>query len=189
MSTTGKFGVVCCIRSSSGVESLAICTLHGRKVRTRNFSYSNRFGTTITQQIPSTILLSVVLPSASNLTVVHHLHTSHLATAIPVVVLATGSARLSGIVTLSNNTSSCLAGPFSLVRLTDHYHTLLHHNNVIGRTDSILDINSVILSPDRHRIAITNRPLGLALHRFSLLRCLVHGPNIIFAHRSLLRDI
>lgn len=76
------------------------------------------------------IVLSVVVPNVSKLGAYRRVEG---VSCIPVLFLATGSGRSSGLVKFVTKTSSCLVGPFSCARLFTEIETLLHHRRICSQ--------------------------------------------------------
>lgn len=110
-------------------SSQRLASLLGRLLRVRNFGIvitrSKRRTLSLLSSDVSLLLLSMVVPGGGN---VSALGTLHRARRAPIVVLATHNDRLSHILKLRLNTSSCLPGPFGSHRLITHVHTVLHHS-------------------------------------------------------------
>ncbi len=138
-------------------------------------------------RLPSLVLLSVVLPNRSNLSILGGLHSAATATSLPIVLLATGKDRCSGIINLSDKTSSCIAGPFNVVRLLTQVGTVLHHTRGAGPSVTRrFRVNRLCMYPTRRTIEIGNDRISLACGRFRLLRLLLRGRSMILAHSQLL---
>lgn len=180
--------VVFYMRSSSGVHRLMVCALRAAKLRTEKFTSKATFVRTLTFSAPRLILLSVVLPKRSKLRVLGGLGGSSGAGSVPIVVIATGNSRCSGMMKLSSKTSSCIAGPFNVVRLVSEVGTMLEEDKG-RRSGAGLSINKVDLSAGGRRMGMSKRGIMLALGRFRLLRGLVHGRKVILAESRLLARV
>lgn len=88
----------------------------------------------IIQSAPiSLVLLSVVLPSASNCTIYRTLGTSPGARSVPIVFVDTLSRTVSGIGTFALNKISCVAGPFGVIRIVTHVRARVDLQRTRGR--------------------------------------------------------
>lgn len=130
----------------------------------------------------SLVVLSIVVPSVGKFRMLRGVQRGG---GIPILVLATGDSRRSGISNLQLKTSSCLAGPFKVGRLVTHIGSLVQHCAALGpiakgRTTAVL-LGSVMVSGVGQAMAIRGLPMSLANGRFSLLLFLTSGGNQIFA--------
>lgn len=134
----------------------------------------------------SVVLLSLVLPGVSNLRMYRRVHRF---SGIPVVVLATGKRSVSGVLNLRCKTSSCIAGPFGVLRIGTHVGTVVHHTND-GRSGrrgtGAIRIKRLGLSYRKHHMFVSKGRVGLATGRFSILRLLMFGPGGMCDERGLL---
>lgn len=134
----------------------------------------------------SLVLLSVVLPCQGNSAM---LATMERYSAIPVVIVSTGKAARGGMSLLHLNTSSCVAGPFSVRRILTEVRDGLHQIRFRGSGPARLHRNSLILSLGSGATFLRNDRLALATGRFTVLRLLVGCPSGVFSGTGLFRDI
>lgn len=140
----------------------------------------------------SLLLLSIVVKNVDKFRLTGGLGRGPVATRIPVVFLATQSARGSALAKFGLNTSSCVSGPFSVHRIVMHVHTMLHHATRRGNDTSrpgIVNCRKLILSLSEGAIDVSNRTIPFAGARFRLLRLLLRRGNEIFSHRRLVSEI
>lgn len=137
------------------------------------------------------VLLSMVVKRVSNFGVTGVLGGSGGATGIPVVFVATGSARGSAIANFGLKTSSCVSGPFSLHRIVTHIGTMLQHATATRarETPRQLICRSLIVSVAGGGIDVSNRRIRLAGGRFRVLLLLMRGGKHMFSHRSVLAHV
>lgn len=183
----GTVTLVCVMRSSRDVHRVRDVTLGGDGCVIDTFRGTGRFCGGLSRLMPSLVLLSIVLPSRDNCSVIEGLEGHPTARSVPVVVIATGAARVSVVGKLSKNTSSCVGGPFSVVRLVAEMGTLLEE--ATGRRPGLLGLSSLIVSRRHRIIAIGGRPISLACGRCRLLELLVNDRNVIVAESIVVEDI
>lgn len=185
-----NFGVplVCVLRSSGDIHRLRTCTLRKGKFRIGKFRRPGDFCGTLSARGPSLVVVSIVLPNRSNISVAGGLHTDSRFGHVPVIVMATGSSRVSTVGKLSNNTSSCVAGPFSIVVFVSHIGTILHHICRDSRHHSCA-CGAVAISSGGRGICSGNGRIRLAFGRCRVLGCLLHGGNVTMAERRLLGGV
>lgn len=170
------------LRSSSFLHSNLYRVLRSRGCSTRTITSITSTHYRTLRSPFSLLVFSIVLPSKGKFTLYHRLHRRNVRA--PVLFLATYSSRLRVIHKLSDNTSSCIAGPFGLRRLLSHVHTLLHHKN-----DSMVGDSRIILSATRVAICGGNISIFTAGARFRVLTVLVGGDNFVIAESALLRGV
>lgn len=160
--------------------------LRRRKVRI-SYTCSKRRTLRCTEEYRcSLMLLSIVLPGLSNFRMYRRVHRF---SSVPVIVLATGDRSVSGVLNLRCNTSSCVAGPFGVLRIGTEVGTVVHEATGHGRrptNDPILIGKGVGVSYRKHHIFVKRHRVGLATGRFSILRLLTVGPGGICDERGLL---
>lgn len=134
------------------------------------------------------LLLSIVVKRVSKFGVTGVLGGGGTATSVPVVFVATGSARGSAMAKFGLKTSSCVSGPFSLHRIVTHIGTILQHADPArkGRTRRRLRCGKLLISVAGGGIDVSNVRVSLAGGRFRVLLLLLRGGNHMFSHRSVL---
>lgn len=180
------------IRSSDSVERNIEVLLRDRRcriVRTRG----NIIKLGLLSRAVSLIVLSVVVPGLGNLGIYRRVHG---ASGIPMLFLATGSRRSSGLLKLVIKKSSCLTGPFSCTRLLKEIGTLLEHCRICrkgdagrGRTRGVVRVNSVGLGATFGRVITSKGGIRISSLRCGVLHLVVRRPNGVFSARGVCRDI
>lgn len=137
---------------------------------------------------PSLIVLSLNLPSQSNLSTVHSVQRGCLA---PVVILSTHAARRSGVRTLSLNTGSCVAGPFNANRLLTQIQTTLQigHCNNNDLPNKIFDTRNLAVGCRHHGIFISKRRIHLARARCGVITFLSRRTKHIVACTTVIQTV
>lgn len=137
------------------------------------------------------LLLSIVVKRVSKFGVTGVLGGSGGATRIPVVFVATGSARGSAIAKFGLKTSSCVSGPFSLHRIVTHIGTMLHHATAMRArgTPRRVACRALAVSVAGGGMDVSSRRMTLAGGRFRVLFLLLRGGNHMFSHRSVLTQV
>lgn len=114
-----------------------------------------------------------------------HVHPS--AHGLPVVVLATGDDRCSAIMNLSDKTSSCVPGPFHVVRLVSEVHTLLEEAR--SSNTRRCQAKGLCIYPSERVTAMSGGGMGLALGRCRMLYLLLGGDKAMLSEARLLGRI
>lgn len=129
----------------------------------------------------SVTMLSIVVPGGSNFALTRRVH--RRATSLPVMFLATGALGRSVLRNFGVNTSSCVAGPFSVRRLIFHMRTVLHHmhNGGAGRS-AVCRVNGFAFSARGRLLAVNSRRAGLAAGRGRLLTLLYTRTGRVLRH-------
>lgn len=158
--------------------------------RDGNFHILPTFGNTRTlgriRGRPSVVLLSVGVPKASKLRIYGHVHSR---VSYPVLFLATQVRSASGMGNFAINNSSCVIGPFSLIRLRTQIHTRLHQRTQRGFRTRIGFSNSLAVSCSRHYLFFNSGHVNLTGGRFSVIRLLSRDPKRIFSGRQVCRHV
>lgn len=155
------------LRSSSGLGLKVTLLLSQRKCRIHRICAVGRTGRTFRGKSCTLIVDSVALPSNAKLSFKEVMHTNKSAC---LVCLATLSRRVSVMGNCSAKTSSCVAGPFSLVTLISGIGTLVEQ--LSGMRTRVVSSKRVAIRVGAVRICGKSRPIALDGGRFSLLLCL-----------------
>ncbi len=185
-------GHVLIYRSRSSVERFIILGLGEDNCRIISIGYNRGTVRTFSERGNefSVTLLSVVVPNVSNFKIYGTLHRH--SSALNIVVLSTGDRRVSGISDLVVNTSSCVAGPFSVSRLVTEISTMCHeidHSSDEGRGRRLVASKPFTVSVGDEILIGGNGPISLARIRFRVVRCFLGGPGATLSEISVLRRV
>lgn len=132
----------------------------------------------------SLVLLSVVVPKVSNFRLYGEVE---VLISYPVLFLATGARRGDLMGKLSLKTSSCVSGPFKIVRLQTEVGTRLEERRERRSIQVIL--KEIYVRVSRGGLLVGSGRLPLAGTRCRVYRFLTGGEKRIFSGRRVLRTI
>lgn len=133
------------------------------------------------------VLLSIVVKRVSKFGVTDVVGGGGSARGVPVVFVATGSARGSALAKFGLKTSSCVSGPFSLHRIVVEMGTILQHaTNMRARIPRRLVCGKLSIGVPGGGMSVGGRRVSLAGGRFRVLLLLLRGRKHMFSHRSVL---
>lgn len=130
-------------------------------------------------------VLSVVVPLLSKVSILGKVHRRKLS--LPIVVLATGDRVSSEIFKLSDNTSSCIAGPFITGRLVTQVETIAHEGSR-ARSPG-LAFRGVALGHSAYRLSSSGTDVELTGGRCRVLRVFVSGPERVVSPSEFVRGV
>ncbi len=181
----GKRVGVLVVRSRHSLRRLVAGTLGRRNCIIRGTVSFQATVSGLTKCDCSYILLSVGLPSNYNVRVLRRV--GGATGGLGIVVVSTHSSVSSGIQKLRLKTSSCLTGPFRVIRLVTQVHDITHEAR--GRNRLTCETKGIILRRTSHGLAISKGAIRLLGGRFSVLGCFLVHPNRAISGTILTRTI
>lgn len=172
------------LEDDSSILELVLYALASQNIEAKGFDNALDFNASLTQELPTLIVLDLMLPNENGLSILKRLREKSKTRNIPVIILSALGSEYDKIKGLDLGADDYLSKPFSALELLARIRALLRRCSGDDFGDLVLD--SLSLSPKRHTITIDNQEIKTTLKEFELLACLLKNPDRTFSREELL---
>lgn len=172
------------LEDDSSILELVLYALASQNIEAKGFDNALDFNASLTQELPTLIVLDLMLPNENGLSILKRLREKSKTRNIPVIILSALGSEYDKIKGLDLGADDYLSKPFSALELLARIRALLRRYSGDDFGDLVLD--SLSLSPKRHTITIDNQEIKTTLKEFELLACLLKNPDRTFSREELL---
>lgn len=172
------------LEDDSSILELVLYALASQNIEAKGFDNTLDFNASLTQELPTLIVLDLMLPNENGLSILKRLREKSKTRNIPVIILSALGSEYDKIKGLDLGADDYLSKPFSALELLARIRALLRRYSGDDFGDLVLD--SLSLSPKRHTITIDNQEIKTTLKEFELLACLLKNPDRTFSREELL---
>ena len=172
------------LEDDNSILELVLYALASQNIEAKGFDNALDFNASLTQELPTLIVLDLMLPNENGLSILKRLREKSKTRNIPVIILSALGSEYDKIKGLDLGADDYLSKPFSALELLARIRALLRRYSGDDFGDLVLD--SLSLSPKRHTITIDNQEIKTTLKEFELLACLLKNPNRTFSREELL---
>ena len=135
----------------------------------------------VERQIPSLIILDLMLPGADGFDVCKSLRSDSRTKAVPVIMLTARSEEADIVIGLELGADDYLTKPFSPRELIARVRAILRRLKVDDSDHETLQrVHDIEINVQRHEVIISGKPVNLTSTEFRVLRLLAGRPGWVF---------
>ena len=181
--------MIYCVEDESSIRDLMLYTLKASGFDARGFESGSEFWPAIKEQMPSLIILDVMLPVFDGFEVLNRIREF---SSVPVIMLTAKGDDMDKILGLEYGADDYMTKPFNILEVKARIKAILRRNagdivkvsnpNVIKKGDLEMDIEARSIKVDGVEINLTAK-------EFDLLEILISNPNKVYSREKLLNVV
>ena len=172
-------------RNISEIESFS---LKNSGYETAVFETAKDFYGALAGQIPSLVLLDVMLPDEDGLHIVQKLRKAPLTQEIPVIMVTAKSTEMDKVKGLDLGADDYLSKPFGVMELISRVKALLRRSGE-RKEERKLVIGRVLLDEERHAVYVDDKQCELTHKEYELLKLLMLRAGIVTGRMDILDQV
>ena len=170
------------------IRNFVCYALNNSGYEAKGFERPSEFWEAMEEEIPSLLLLDIMLPEEDGLSVLKKLRERSKTATMPVIMLTARSTEYDKVVGLDSGADDYISKPFGMMELMSRIKALLR------RTVSEADRNEYIVgelyvSPERHIVRCAGRDVTLTFKEFELLCLMLSNRGTVFTRDQILQRI
>ncbi|WMI80271.1 response regulator transcription factor [Anaerotignum sp. MB30-C6] len=176
------------VEDDNSIRELVAYTLHSAGFVAEGFERPSAFWDAMENEIPSLILLDVMLPEEDGISILKKLRSSVKTKKVPIILLTARGSEYDKVIGLDNGADDYVAKPFGMMELLARVKALLR------RTEGEAEVAEHVLgelcvSPSRHEVTVEGKEVTLTLKEFELLSLLLENKGRVMTRDQLLNSI
>ncbi len=176
------------VEDDSSIRELVTYTLKGSGYDTAGFERPSEFWQAMNELTPSLIILDVMLPEESGLSILKKLRSTPRTSSLPVMMLTAKTTEYDKVIGLDSGADDYVTKPFGMMELLSRVKALLRRTS--QRTeDGEFTVGELYLSTRKHIVRVNGENVSLTLKEYELLSLLIKNRGIVFDRDSLLETI
>ena len=177
-----------CVEDDANIRELLIYALQNTGYEAEGFEDGSRFFHALSHTKPSLILLDIMLPGESGLSILKALKSSSATKHIPVILVTAKGAEYDKVMGLDGGADDYITKPFGVMELLSRVKAVLRRA-APDSEEGPLSLGGIVLDPVTHTVTAAGQPVLLTLKEFELLRCLMQNPGVVLTRDRLLAQI
>lgn len=142
----------------------------------------------VRDRIPSLVLLDVMLPDESGLTVVETLRKNPLTKELPIILVTAKTTELDKVKGFDLGADDYLTKPFGVMELISRVKALLRRSGEAVEEKS-LQIGPIVLDMKRHEVHVNGQPCEFTYKEYELLKLLMQRAGIVINRNEILNHV
>lgn len=140
-------------------------------------------------EIPSLILLDIMLPDEDGLDILARLRDSRMTAKVPIIMVTAKTSELDKVKGLDLGADDYVTKPFGIMELISRVKALLRRTGEETAVQSQLRHGSILLDNDRHGVFLEGVPCELTYKEFELLKYLMVNKGIVLSRDRIMDQV
>ena len=180
--------MIYCLENERNIRELIVYTLESSGFHAAGFSNSTDFFAAVTNEKPELILLDIMLPKESGLTVLKKLKYSMVTKDIPVIMVTARGSEFDKVTGLNMGADDYIAKPFGMMEFIARVRAVLRRGG-IKESSNVLEYKSLVINPEKHEVLADGTAVTLTLKEFELLKYLIENKDIVVTRNQILGHV
>ena len=176
------------VEDDENIRKLVVYTLNNSGFEVLGFEDASSFWVHMDKRIPDLLLLDIMLPDEDGLSILKKLRQSIITKSLPIMMLTAKSSEYDKVIGFDNGADDYLPKPFGMMELIARIKALLRRTEK-ETTDDFYKVDSLYVSPSRHKVTVDGEKISLTLKEFELLCYLLANRGIVKTRDQILNKI
>lgn len=176
------------VEDDASIRELVIYALNNSGFEAQGFDAPSAFWRAMAQQVPSMILLDIMLPEEDGLQILKKLRQNPATRRTPVIMLTAKGSEYDKVIGLEAGADDYIPKPFGMMELIARVRALLRRTASQDAAPK-LTCGTIALDPVRHLVTVEGKPVELTRKEFDLLQLLMSHPMQVFTRDRLLSQV
>ena len=177
------------LEDDDSIRDFVIYTLNSQGMEARGFPLPSLFWQAVGEQLPSLVLLDIMLPEEDGLSVLKKLRATPRTAKLPVIMLTAKSTEYDKVVGLDAGADDYLAKPFGMMELMARVKALLRRSASQEEPAGQYTLGRLALNTAQHTVKVDGESVTLTLKEFELLQLLLEHKGMVFSRDQLLNRV
>lgn len=175
------------LEDDNSIRELIVYTLNAHNLKTVGFSTPDDFWSAIERDLPSMILLDIMLPVEDGIKILKKLRKLPVTSDIPIIMITAKNTEFDKVMGLDSGADDYIAKPFGMMELVARVNALMRRS-----AKEELDefrVGNLYICQSKHIVTANDKNINLTLKEFELLYYLVRNKSVVFSRDKLLDRI
>ena len=174
------------LEDDDSIRELVIYTLNSQGMEARGFARPSAFWEAVEEQMPSLVLLDIMLPEEDGISVLKKLRASARAARLPIIMLTAKGTEYDKVLGLDAGADDYVTKPFGMMELLSRIRALLRRTE---RNDALYRCGQLTVDPGSHTVLVGDREVALTQKEFEVLCLLLKNKGQVLSRERLIEDV
>ena len=178
------------VEDDANIRELVVYTLNSTGYESRGFGTPSEFWKAMDEQLPQLVLLDIMLPEESGLSILEKIRKDRKTKKLPVIMLTAKGSEIDKVRGFELGADDYIPKPFGMMELVARVKALLRRTG--ENEDEVLteyEIGDLYVSPKKHKVKVAGERVSLTRKEFEMRCCLLENKNIVLTRDQLLNKI
>lgn len=176
------------VEDDNNIRELVVYTLNNTGLHAEGFALPSEFWKAVEKEIPSLVMLDIMLPEEDGLCILKKLRSSAATKKLPIMMITAKDSEYDKVVGLDLGADDYVQKPFGMMELIARIKALLRRADM-NDAEKEYTIGSLYVCPSKHIVKVDGRNVVLTLKEFEILCMLLQSGDIVLTRDRLLNEI
>ena len=180
--------MIYCVEDDVSIRDLIIYALKTAGYDALGIDESSSFYEALKKELPSLILLDIMLPGEDGIEILKSLKASSTTRNIPVIMLTAKSSEYDKVIGLDTGADDYITKPFGVMEFISRVKAVLRRTNPQPSL-SILSLGRLSMNIESHLVLVDGKEVILTFKEFELLKYMLENIGIVLSRDKLLEKV
>ncbi len=176
------------LEDDESIRNFTCYALNNSGFEAKGFEKPSEFWAAIAENVPSIVLLDIMLPEEDGLEVLRKLRERGATKTLPVIMLTAKSTEYDKVVGLDSGADDYISKPFGMMELISRIKALLRRSSK-PEDHSEYVMGELYVCPEKHIVRVSGKDVTLTFKEFELLVLLISHKGRVFTRDKILQKI
>lgn len=176
------------VEDDNSIRELVIYTLQTTGLKAKGFSCAREFWDAVKDELPSLVLLDIMLPDEDGMTILKKLRESNHTSKLPIIMLTAKGTEYDRVVGLDSGADDYIPKPFGMMELVSRIKALLRRTST-EPYKGVHQVGPITVDTGKHTVRVQDEIVVLTYKEFELLCYLMENEGIVLTRDQLLSKI
>lgn len=177
------------VEDDNSIRELVVYTLNNSGMKTVGFAKPSDFWTAMENELPTMILLDIMLPEEDGLSILKKLRQSQATKKTPIMMLTAKGSEYDKVIGLDLGADDYVPKPFGMMELIARIKALLRRTDDGGEGSKEYRIGELYVCPSKHIVKVGEKNITLTLKEFEMLCLLLESRDIVLTRDQILNKV
>ena len=176
------------VEDDESIRELVVYTLKSQGMEAKGFERPSLFWKELEKEVPSLILLDVMLPEEDGISILKKLRSRPETRKLPVIMLTAKSDEKDELQGFDLGVDEYITKPFSPKILVARVEAILRRSNVLAADDT-MEAGGIELNKAAHEVLIDGKSVELSYKEFELLAYFMSNQGVALSRERILNNV
>ena len=176
------------VEDDENIRELVVYTLASTGLEAQGFATPSAFWSAMQQQLPSLVLLDIMLPEEDGLSILTRLRENAKTKNLPVIMLTAKGTEYDKVRGFDAGADDYIPKPFGMMELLARVKALLRRT-ASEATEDEYQLGSLYVCPPKHQVRVDGENITLTLKEYQLLCLLLENQQVVLTRDQILNNV
>ena len=179
--------MIWCVEDDASIRDIEIYTLNSTGFKAVGFSDGEEFFRALKSETPELVLLDVMLPGESGVSILKKLRADSKTADIPVIMATAKGMEYDKIQSLDLGADDYLVKPFGMMEMVSRVKAVLRRTKKV--TADVLTHGGITVNMGEHTVFANGEKVNLTYKEFEILKLFLQNPGTVLTRDRLFAEV